>query len=155
MTVIVYRDGVIASDSAAYRQGSLTHGVRKIFKGPKTGNLYGIAGTYSIVTPFIKWLDNGEKGDMPNPNHDPMVTEYLGEDDNLTIMIINKDSKRIDLLHAIGLEIGITSDPYMAIGAPIDTALGALYMGATAKQAVKACIHYSMYANGKIETLKF
>lgn len=65
MTVIVFRDGVMASDSGAFSGDRVWPWLRKIARGPD-GVLFGVTGSAAVAGGFLDWVDGGYQGSMPD-----------------------------------------------------------------------------------------
>ncbi len=138
MTSIVYRDGVLASDTLISDRGSnlaWAH-TRKIVKS-KSGWLAGAAGSMEEVAAFLDWVKREEwKEDFPKACK------------SLEGILIDPNGK-ISYLEGRVNRIKIT-DPYVSVGSGTNVALGALYMGATAIEAVNAAIYYCIDCGGDV-----
>ena len=142
MTIIVYRDGVMAADTGGESQGATTRWMRKLARD-KQGTLYGVAGMAECAHRFLNWVDDGSEGVPPLP-------EAKGNDDN-TFLIMRCIAGRLpEIVAARGTEFCLPSARYVVLGACREVALGALWMGATAEQAVQVCIEHSLYAHGDV-----
>lgn len=145
MTVIVYRDGVIAADSGSW-SGDATHRwSRKIARAPD-GTLYGCAGSAAMTERFLQWAESGE-GPMPEiqPGKD-------GDGASRLIALKITPDGVVSLLSAEGEGV-MPGARYMAIGGGSTVAFGALFMGASAEQAVLASIEHSGAALGPVKTV--
>lgn len=142
MTIIVYRDGILASDTLITdpdtnsRQGYS----KKIIKA-KDGALAGASGDAEYCCDFLEWA----KTDRATPPPKDKTKGY-----NSAILILPNGE-----IHSYyGQKHDIMMDKWIAIGAGQFVAQGALYMGATAREAVKAAIKYNTLCGGKVLTLK-
>lgn len=142
MTIVVFRDGVMAADSGAWAGDASYAPVRKVGRG-ETGNLYGCAGSAGSVSKFFSWVDAGEIGDMPMP-------VSLGDGNNNFIALIWRPGLGLSLLGGDGEE-DLSLVPYMAIGAGSPAAFGAMFAGADAVTAVEATIAHGMNAIGPVQ----
>lgn len=143
MTTIAYRDGVMAADSGCWN-GDACHGwAEKLAKGPD-GTLYGVSGDAAGCEGFLQWVRGGCKGDHPKP-------EKQGDKDSAFIVLIARPGEKLALLTCGGEER--YAAPYFAIGAGAPAAFGALFMGATAKLAIKAAKTHGYGAFGKVRTI--
>lgn len=140
MTTIVYRDGILAADSAIHAGGCLVgESEAKIFE--HKGSLFGVTGSVSGQSVLKKWLDDNRS--LKNLSNI--------RDDDLEIIEINPEGKVFylydDFLHA-----PIRAE-FHAIGSGFKIALGALEAGATATMAVEICIKLDCYTAGKVKSL--
>ncbi len=126
MTVICYKDGMLASDSQVTRDGTITGTADKIFKN-KQGMLLGLSGDWKdivLVTQLFMTYD--ESMEFPNTNYEGILVYPDGE-----VMILEE---------GVGLPL---KAPYYAVGTGADFAFGAMHAGADAIGAVEAAIMYS------------
>jgi ATP-dependent protease HslVU (ClpYQ) peptidase subunit len=142
MTIVVYRDGYIVSDSM------LSHGnihfctARKITK-TKKGVLAGASGNVRCISEFLKWV---EKDTYKNP---PL---HIFEDEDFNGMIIYPTNRIFLYENNFPYEV---EGKFAAIGSGGDVAIGALYTGASALTAVNAAIAHCIYCGGPIQMEKF
>lgn len=139
MTIIVYRDGVIAADTQVV--GGEDPGYRVGF-GPKVhkikGGLVAYAGCSGASLSARRWLEGGRKGDIP------------ASPDGCVIWF--PDGGGISLI-GDGMESVVDFDaPYFAWGSGEPFALAAMWMGADASKAVEAAIAYDLGCGGKVMT---
>ena len=146
MTVIVYRDGVMASDGGSWA-GCASHGWADKLARASDGTLYGFAGNAAEAATFITWVRNGRQGDAP-----ALRQTDNGEQSSVIVLIAESDGT-LGLLTAYGTE-RFAAPAYMAIGAEADVAFGALYMGATAEQAIAAACEHGDKARLPIRSIR-
>jgi ATP-dependent protease HslVU (ClpYQ) peptidase subunit len=114
--------------------GNTVQHVRKVFR--KKGHVVGIAGDYAACMDFITWW---LRGGGP---------EYEGEMQEVDVLILTAKGK---ILH-----YGACAKPYelednfAAIGSGSAAAMGAMHMGATPAQAVRAASKVDVNTGGKI-----
>lgn len=145
MTIWVYRNGVLASDSAIFADTIVVGTIRKITK--EAGWLAAGAGNARDMALFL---------DTFEANIEEAEEEFAISSDakleNLAGIIV---SPKGEVYH-----IDSGGYPYQCdaefhaggIGEPM--AMGALAMGATAEEAVQVCIDYSAYCDGAIQVVK-
>lgn len=144
MTTIAYRDGIMAADSGCWI-GDARHGWgEKLVKG-KDGTLYGLSGDTAACCEFMGWAESGE-GEMPRPVR-------RDDDRNSFIALAVSPGGPIRLLTAGGWE-RFPAAPYYAIGASLEVALGALWHGATAVDAIKAALAHGSGAFGEVQVIR-
>lgn len=140
MTIIVYRDGILAADTAIWRGCIYVGDAQKITK-TNDGILVGAAGNAMECEAFRKWAAGNRRSAWKPQNDDfnglliepsGMVSQYSG---------LNKVPCNIEY-------------PFHAIGYGYEIAYGALDMGASAYDAVKSAILRHAYCGGNITTLK-
>lgn len=148
MTTIAYRNGIMAADSGNWYGSAVHPWTRKVARGPD-GTLYGASGNAAECASFMAWVDGGCLGDRPK-------AKEVGADDearsSFSVLVASPDGC-LSLVTARGAEL-YPGAPYMAIGAGAETAFGALYMGATAEQAVEATIMHGNGAVGPVQSVR-
>lgn len=133
MTTIAFRDGIVVADSRANRGGWLNTGdVVKLYR-VKDG-VCAIEGAAGATTALRSWLERAE-GEKPKMTGDASVI-HIRNDGVITV-------------HEAGGE-EIQPGPFMAWGSGAPIALGAMYAGATAKQAVEIAAKVDPYTGGRI-----
>lgn len=158
MTTIAYRDGILASDSKMTANGTYVGNYEKVLKvisvekqswfdkllkrDPITTTyLVGCCGVVNDIQDYMEFIFS----DGPQPTGDL----------NCLIVTIEEETREI-LLYESGAAIGMKIDSdYVATGSGSEVALGALYQGATAVEAVEAAIHHDNMSGGKIQTVSF
>lgn len=142
MTVVVFRDGVIASDSGMSSGGHRTGSVGKIFLGP--GLVGGASGVLTRCHAWGRWIEAG------GPIRGEFRQDPPGEGDWNAFSV----DARGGLRHYDNDGwFDLSKVPYYAIGSGKLVALGALHQGATAAQAVAAAIHHCEGVSGPIRTV--
>lgn len=144
MTTIVFRDGVMASDSGAWVEGIVTPWAKKVIQG-KSGALYGGCGSAARVSEFFAWVRDGEVAGK-------MVVPQVRDDGSDFIVLIWRPESGLFLLTSGGEE-DLRGYPYCAVGGGAAVAYGAFHHGATAVEAVKAAIAHSDCAAGEVQYL--
>jgi len=142
VTVIVVRDGVMASDSRATIE-SEAGGIRfvhceKIYKIPEMGLIVGVAGDGFAALRFVEWIRTKPKKATGRRKRDDLLV--TGEAD-FSALVLHKDGKLEEYDRWLTPEeIILDVNQYYAIGCGAKAAMGAMAMGAGAKQAVEvAC----------------
>lgn len=144
MTTIVWRDGVMAADSRGYGGDKCPVGQKQKIKRLADGTLIGCSSnTPGQPEAVLAWYEAGadvEKAPKFPENHfrflavKPDGSAYLGEDSFYLA--------------------GPLSAEFYAVGSGEQYAMGALHMGATATQAVRAAIDLDVWTGGEITVLK-
>lgn len=137
MTTVAYRDGVIASDSQV-TSGDVIVG-RTAKCGCKNGVLYGFAGCLAFAQAFQAWIERGMEGDPPTMKKDDSRAEAILVHDG---HILSFDDDGWDKLEM----------DYYAIGSGRQIAIGAMAVGASAVEAVKAAIKHDVYSGGEVHS---
>jgi hypothetical protein len=145
MTTIAYRDGVMAADSGCW-MGAASHGwAEKVARAPD-GSLYGVTGDAAECETYPDWVREGASGDHPAPRR-------LGVDGNSFLVLIARPCGLIEIIASGGIE-RYRGAPYFAVGSGAATAFGALFMGATAEQAIEAAKEHGEGAFGAVRTVR-
>ncbi len=142
MTTIAYRNGIMAADTGCWLGASVHRWVNKLAPGPD-GALHGVAGNGGECTAYLNWVLGGYQGDPPKPRR--------VDDQPSFVVLVAPVAGPLRMITDTGEEV--YDAPYMAIGGGADTALGALFVGASARQAVQAAIEHSRYAHGAVATI--
>ena len=125
MTTIVFRDGVLAADTRSIRGDRITPGIaRKIGRNPD-GTLWAVTGELAEAMAFVRDVQDG----VPKPRKIP---------DTATVILIKPTGLNgvVQVNEGEGwFEYG--DIPFVAFGSGMAPALGALYQGATAEEAVR------------------
>lgn len=146
MTTITYRDGVMASDSQASMGDTIIGETQKIFK--IRGHLVGFSGTARLVSIARQWMEEN----LPELNPWPNFLEHEPDGGSIRCWLVTPKGKIFryeDKAACWGAEA-----PYVAGGSGCDFALGAMAMGATAVQGIKAAIAHDVYSGGPIKTIR-
>jgi ATP-dependent protease HslVU (ClpYQ) peptidase subunit len=145
MTVIAYRDGVIAADSRVTVEGKES-GIRffdssiKLFR--KDGCIIATAGASAPGIVFVRWY-----GTRPKKPPEAITDAKV----DWTCLVLDKtglwewDSS---------LEPEQVLEPFYAIGTGCKAALGAMYMHATAVEAVQIACLIDPNCGGKVQTMR-
>ena len=139
MTVVCYREGVIAADRMTSTKDDLMPGYRtKIFK---VGNiLCGSAGSSNDAVLFREWVEK-----------DRALTKPELADEHFEALLIDNG-----VLYRGNYKLSFVAieNKYDAIGNGDMVAFGAMYMGATAEQAVLAACHHVLGCGGGVDVLR-
>lgn len=144
MSVVVYRNGVLAADSRAYGgRGQCSPGEkRKVHQLPDGGRVGIVSAKLGEPERFLAWIKDGA---------DP--TAWAGEKPDLRALLVKADGS-VFLFEDGPYPSGpITCDAFYAIGSGSDFALGAMAMGATAQEAVGVAIRFDPNSGGTVATL--
>lgn len=147
MTTVTYRNGTMAADSGSWA-GDAAHGwARKVIRG-KDGTLYGYAGNAAQADEHLRWVEAGATGDEPKADREGQD----GKDSSFIILKVPPNGP-VQLVTARGSE-QYPDAKYYAIGAGAPAAFGALFMGATAEQAIEAAKEHGYGAFGRVQTVR-
>jgi 20S proteasome alpha/beta subunit len=138
VTTIVYRDGVMAADSLICDGGIRVGTVRKITRSAD-GGLVSACGNLNEMVRFQDWAARGFPADarpeMRAEDFEAVVAHPDGR-----IFWYDKD--------LLGMEM---KQPYYAIGSGFELAMGALWMGASAEQAIRCATELDVHSGGDIQ----
>jgi len=129
MTVIVYRDGVMAADRSIWLGGGVVAGEMRKITRMANGALLACAGSQSTSTMFANWLQ--KSGDRP--------------------AVVNENGFRALQVHPDGavtlwdelLQPTTYEAPFYVCGVQSAFTLGALYANASAEEAVRLTLRYT------------
>lgn len=141
MTIIAYRDGVIAADTLVTHHGSRVAHTQKIFR--VNGWLIGASGTLGAVRPAMAWVLDG--ADLSRPID-------FGKVEDAAATFVSPEGVRyyVDTGNPFLVE---EVSPFTAMGSGADVARGAMFHGATAVEAVEAAISIDISCGGQIHWL--
>lgn len=141
MTTIAYRDGIMAADSLI-TGGSIRIGATAKMGRLAQGGLYGCSGWIALLEVIVPWLEKGapiaERPKLPDDGEFHMLVVWPSG----TVTDFDKRLQRIDV-----------DGEFFASGSGYELALGAMAMGATARQAVEVAARFDVYTGGRISTL--
>lgn len=128
MTVIVYRDGVMAADRQSTIMGVRACEVTKVARRPSDGALIGVAGDAGLASAFMRWFVAGEQGDRP--------ALHIAADEHKTALAIIVRAGGAVEEHSVGGWAPVEGAFY-AYGSGLEAAVAAMHMGADAARAVE------------------
>jgi hypothetical protein len=131
MTIICYRDGIMAADSAAFSGSVRVSTSVKIIR-TRNGALFAAAGACSDTQAVGKWAQNDFEGDPPALTH--------SEDGDFAALYV-KPSGDVLRLYTSLIPIPSYAD-FHAEGCCLEMATGAMGAGASAEEAVRVCLQY-------------
>lgn len=142
MTIIVYRDGIMAADSQITGGGTVYGHKRKIFR-TKDGCLGAAAGHVGACYLFKTWADGDDRDYL-------RLSEFVSEEPNQFGAILVKPTGFVMNFDAKGRRVDVDS-PWSVHGCAEEMAIGALAMGATAAEAVEICMKYDTGCGGDLQ----
>jgi hypothetical protein len=146
MTVIAYRDGLLAADSrVCNNEGVITGSVVKLARR-EDGAIAGLCGHAGDVAMFRAWFLAGN----PRPWSHP-TWEAKDKGQGFAALVIELDGT-VQIVDEHGVAYPLEAEFY-ARGAGAELALGAMEMGARADQAVEVACRRSVWCGGEIRTL--
>lgn len=143
MTIIAYKCGIMAADSATIYGGTLLGAAKKIARNAK-GDLAGASGDAVYSHAFLEWFVGGEKKNRPNA-----VDREKPGDSNRGLIIRKGGAIEV---YEFDQVYHLTA-PYFAIGSGSCEALGAMFAGADPVTAVRAAIAHDSACGGEVVVL--
>lgn len=138
MTIVAYKDGVMAADTAFWC-GPVIEGHATKIRRLKNGALVGCSGDGTIYQWFFDWIENhGAKSDREKPDAG-----------GFGALVVTPDGEVIRYGENC-LPITLTG-PFFAMGAGATFAMGAMAAGASAEEAVRLTIENTDTAAGNIQ----
>lgn len=142
MTTIAYKDGILAGDTQSQAGGYITDPCQKVFN--IDGTLLGLCGDACMIEFFKDWVQE---------NCDPSVLKDI--DMSYTIIVVPPKGTKFYIYTD---STGVFRDTYLkknpfAMGSGGDIALGAMQVGATSEEAVKAATQIDIRSGGKINVV--
>jgi 20S proteasome alpha/beta subunit len=145
MTTIVWRNDTLAADMQV-TDGSVKMSSSKIHILETA--LIGWCGNMYSAMAFIRWYEN-KNNDKASPTYMDSLTSNVSDDDQFECIVVTHD--KIELYDSKLVPIDATKWDYVALGSGAPVALGAMYMKATAIQAVRAAIKHDAQTGYKVE----
>lgn len=147
MTVIAYRDGVIAAERRITFEDKsdgawVLDNEPKLFRffiGTRREAILGLAGSSGPGVEYMKWFAKGSRGDAPDAT-------------GAEILVLNRDG--IHVVEGASCHLTPVQGPFYAVGCGACPALAAFYMGATAVQAVEIACKLNPYCGGQIDSMQ-
>lgn len=142
MTTIVYRAGILAADSRAYSGDKTPIGTKAKIHSLEDGTIYGVS-TNNVGGDRIigDWVKGGckEPGDVKPDSFSMLLIDPLGQvffaNDNMSLS-------------------GPLTGEYFAIGTGREYALAAMFLGASAEDAVNVAKEFDVWSGGPVMTLE-
>jgi len=153
MTTIAYRDGIMAADRRVTRSGYVIGMKTKIEKVGRL--LIGGTGSVAVIDSFMAWVRGGCNGGCP-----PMGLKSATDDEYSGTGCIIMPNGRAVLFHEGGHEVreGLQDrhgrGSFFAFGSGVDHALSAMWMGASAEEAVRAASAFDTGTGNGIDTIR-
>lgn len=141
MTTVAYRDGILAADTQITYGATLLQGSYQKIHKLSNGALYGFCGSLEAGEFMRRHLIQVGKG----KGH---LEDIDLRDENYEAIIVQPDGKTYFFEKRIWSRLKL---PYVAMGTGKEHAFGAMFVGASAKQAVKAAIKLDPNTGGKVK----
>lgn len=140
MTTIAYRDGVLAADTLRTSNGMRDGYQRKIHKCGRL--LIAGAGSAAVCEQFRSWVLRGMVGPSP----------FEGKPDSGNGLVITPDG--LAVIWGSSGPWQLKDVPFLALGTGEQIAMGAMAMGGSAEEAVRAAITLNISSGGEIQTVR-
>lgn len=152
MTIICYRDGVMAADGGAFWSDiRVARARRKIVRLP-SGGLAAATGATIFIQKFEMYLRGYDTGVLQGGDNVHGVLGIKGETrDEFYGMIVRPDGSVIGIDHESDVVLLERDSAIFAMGAAADMAYGAMLAGASAEEAVRICVANHAYAAGEVQ----
>lgn len=137
MTVIAYKDGVLAADGAAWQHEIMVCAVVKIVR-LRDGRLFAGCGREDLIEGCVDWLLG--VGGCPEP---------LSADDDFQALVVD-DRGAWSVSHKTFKVVGACRE-VMALGAHAEFLYGAMAAGASAEAAVRLAVGVCAFAGGDVQ----
>lgn len=145
MTVIVWKDGIMAADTAAWEDTiCVTTDCHKIHR-IRDGSLIGCCGEWGEIERFVRWMDAGQP--------DPKPDFAQGDDDGFGALVVSPLG-RVTTWTEKMVEQVATGESGMVIGTSHKYLMGMLLAGLSAEEAVALAIERCAYVGGHVESMR-
>lgn len=140
MSTLVYRDGVIVAESQITSGNTIVPGSAKKIHRLGGGAIYGYVGSLELGALMKELIEQGadEYPELADQNYEGLILGKNGE----KLFYEGRGWYPLDL-------------PYIAMGSGRDYAYGAMALGASAAQALKAAMTLDTGSSGKVVKLKW
>lgn len=144
MTTVVYRDGILAADTQiTYGATIMPCKIKKLTKLPN-GALFGYCGSVELGEIMKKSLINiGQSDGVLEDRRDLDKENFEG-------ILVTPEGRTLFFENRSWVSVEV---PYVAMGSGKEHAYGALALGASAKQAVRAAILLDPGTGGKVQAI--
>lgn len=144
MTTIAYRDGILAADTLiTYGTTLMPCKHKKIHKLPN-GSLFGFCGSIELGEIMRRSLVNvGQSDGILEDRRDLDKENFEG-------ILVSPDGQTLFFENRSWIPLEV---PYIAMGSGKEYAYGALFLGASAKQAVKTAMALDSGTGGRLHSL--
>lgn len=140
MTIVTYRDGVMAADTGAFDSFDCYTGkVRKLLHH-KSGALIGVCGTMSLATKYLAAVFK---------TNNPLEVDIPFDDNGAVLIVVGPD----EVYHASERGHVQLFAPFYAMGSGAPMALGAMHAGAGPVRAAEIACLVDAHCRGPIETI--
>jgi 20S proteasome alpha/beta subunit len=143
MTVVAYRDGIMAGDGRVC-SGSIIEedGARKVFRLPD-GTLVGVSGKWARCQAFVRIMTKASEAEKKKLPSDVIK--------GIDALVVDPKGKTI-WYYESGAWLKVKT-PYTCIGSGYVSALAAMDAGATAEEAVRIACKRHVHCGGRVSTV--
>lgn len=146
MTVIAYRDGIMAADTGVWRDQIVSGETHKIHRLP-SGALFAASGSLGKCQSCLRWLcAYAKEGEMDAEKLRPKPAER----NQFGAILVEPDGRVLAINHEFEIHEAPRADFYVE-GCHGELMIGALASGATAEEAVRLAIQYGDSAAGDVQ----
>lgn len=151
MSTIAYKNGIMAADSAMSQDDEVQLGIYKLAKTKEY--LVGFTGTMAMKAPVLDWIFELENCLVP-------IDKFYRHKDLLPTMhgslmcLVATRAGSLWYLYGDGM-VCETARKFDAAGSGMPYAIGALYAGASAEEAVNIACNLDAFSGGDIKTISF
>ena len=142
MTIIVYRDGIMAADGGTWQGDVVVHSTAQKLIRLIDGRVIGCAGSRPDIEAYILWMQSGS-----SPAHKPPCDHLAERDFGAIVAYPGGLFDKVDYKFRSYAGIG----PWAVEGCHTEFAHGALVMGASADYAVRLAVKHCAYATGDVQ----
>ncbi len=139
MTVVAYRSGILAADTALWYDDVIVGHREKIIR-LKDGRYFVGSGLSKQVDTYRRWLD----GEISKPTP-------IGSDDDFGALLV--DGSEVVCVDASFSKVDVSTFDFFTLGWHREFVLGAMAAGCSADQAVGLAIRYCQRAGGKVQVV--
>lgn len=148
MSTVAAKNGIVAVDTSVIYQNAMFEMDNKIWRSKRTKSVFGFSGTLTWLPMFQEWYEAGS--DMKRLPTNPVIDKSV--DDGFGVLECRRDGDMV--VWNYDFSNRARNEDYMALGAGSGFALGALAVGATARQAVAVAIKHDPYTGGKVRWMR-
>jgi len=151
MTTIAYKDACMVSDSQMTNGSIKVMGIHKVFR--TNGLLVGIAGPAQRINQCLNWLMRCEElcqssgKEVTLDRFHQLESPDLG-DEEIEMLVVCQTTACVHIVNQYGHCIELGENAPFAIGTGQNFAMGALYHGASAREAVEIAIRLDVCSGG-------
>jgi ATP-dependent protease HslVU (ClpYQ) peptidase subunit len=146
MTTIAFRDGIMAADTQE-TAGESQMRCKKIFRATSPKGRRVLIGTAGGSFAGMIYVDHFKSG-----KERPITIDYMDIEEDFHNLIW--DGTNLFEVNWLWRPIKVPRPKFFAIGSGAPAALGAMHMGASAKEAVNVAKKIDIYTGGRVVSMK-